>query len=79
MIPFLKGIHLTLDSWRPNRKEDGWKMSNKEWLNFLCSFADEREKEKILEEHNKNHPDRVEAKPRLKKDLEALNSFFEAD
>ena len=37
MIPFLKGIHLTLDSWRPNQKDDGWKMSNKEWMNFLCS------------------------------------------
>jgi hypothetical protein len=26
-IPYLKGIHLTLDSWRPWRREDGWKLS----------------------------------------------------
>jgi hypothetical protein len=25
--PYLKGIHLTLDSWRPWRKDDGWKMT----------------------------------------------------
>ena len=25
IVPYLKGIHLTLDSWCPNRDEDGWK------------------------------------------------------
>jgi hypothetical protein len=24
MIPDLKGLHLTIDSWRPSRDEDGW-------------------------------------------------------
>jgi hypothetical protein len=24
MIPVLKGLHLTIDSWQPNRDEDGW-------------------------------------------------------
>lgn len=24
MVPFLKGIHHTLESWRSNRDEDGW-------------------------------------------------------
>ena len=24
MTPYLRGIHLTLDSWRPNRDADGW-------------------------------------------------------
>jgi len=28
LVPYLKGIHLTLDSWRPNRDDDGWKISN---------------------------------------------------
>jgi hypothetical protein len=27
MIPFLFGIHHTLDSWRPNRREDGWRQN----------------------------------------------------
>jgi hypothetical protein len=25
IVPYLKGIHLTLDSWRPNCVTDGWK------------------------------------------------------
>jgi hypothetical protein len=25
LVPYLKGIHLTLDSWRSGRNEDGWK------------------------------------------------------
>ena len=24
--PYLKGVHLTLHSWRPNRDDEGWKM-----------------------------------------------------
>lgn len=35
MVPFLKGLHLTLDSWRAGRKEDGWKVSQKEWNLWL--------------------------------------------
>jgi hypothetical protein len=27
MIPLLLGIHHTLDSWRPNRREDGWRQN----------------------------------------------------
>ena len=29
MTPFLKGFHLTLNSWRPKRDADDWKMSDK--------------------------------------------------
>jgi hypothetical protein len=28
MVPYLKGIHLSLDSWRANRDEDGWRITN---------------------------------------------------
>jgi hypothetical protein len=28
MVPYLKGIHLTLDSWRKGRDEDGWMESD---------------------------------------------------
>jgi hypothetical protein len=31
IVPFLKGIHLTLDSLRAGRKSDGWKMTTSEW------------------------------------------------
>jgi hypothetical protein len=30
ITPYLKGIRLTLDSWRPWRREDGWKMTVRE-------------------------------------------------
>jgi hypothetical protein len=30
MVPYLKGIHQMLDSWRPNRDKDKWKLSMKE-------------------------------------------------
>ena len=29
LTPYLKGIHLTLDAWRCNRDEDGWKIYSK--------------------------------------------------
>jgi hypothetical protein len=25
LIPYLKGIYLTLNSWRPDRDKEGWK------------------------------------------------------
>jgi hypothetical protein len=28
MMPYLKGIHLSLDRWRENRDEDGWRIAN---------------------------------------------------
>ena len=30
MVPYLKGIHLTLESWRPDQNEEGWRLSPKE-------------------------------------------------
>jgi hypothetical protein len=30
MTPYLIGIHMTIDVWRPNRKEDGWRFSASE-------------------------------------------------
>ncbi|KAL7557429.1 hypothetical protein ACA910_015264 [Epithemia clementina (nom. ined.)] len=29
MTPYFKGLHLTLESWRPDRDEDGWKLSTR--------------------------------------------------
>jgi hypothetical protein len=30
MVPFLKGLHLTIDSWRTQRDGEGWKIPDKE-------------------------------------------------
>jgi hypothetical protein len=39
MVPYLKGVHLTLDSWREGRREDGYKRSQKE-INILRRNSD---------------------------------------
>ena len=79
MIPFMKGIHLTIDSWRPNRFANGWKMSHKEWSLFLSSIKDEDERDRILSLHSHGHPDKVAAANRLKDDLTALRKLFDFD
>jgi hypothetical protein len=28
MVPYLKGLHLTIDSWRSKRDPDGWRRTN---------------------------------------------------
>jgi hypothetical protein len=33
ITPFLKGLHLTLASFLPQRDAEGWKMSDRQWLN----------------------------------------------
>ena len=61
MVPYLKGIHLTLDSWRPQRDADGWKdpsirVKASEWEQYDA----------------KSPPKMVKAVPRLESDLRAL-------
>ncbi|MFN9957029.1 MAG: hypothetical protein ACK55I_28340, partial [bacterium] len=31
ITPYLKGLHLTLDGWRPNRDDDMWKLPEEQW------------------------------------------------
>jgi hypothetical protein len=64
LTPFLKGIHLTLDSWRPGRNEEGWvdpSVSLDEWDIYT---------------HSSSAPEFVTAVPRLRFDLSALNTLF---
>ena len=36
IIPYLKGVHLTIDSWRDNRNKRGWKVnSEREWMEMV--------------------------------------------
>ena len=43
MSPYLKGVHLTLDSWRRGRNKDGWKKSRRELLKMMCDDGGENE------------------------------------
>ncbi|KAL7574514.1 hypothetical protein ACA910_015870 [Epithemia clementina (nom. ined.)] len=35
MVPYLKGLHLTLENWRPDRDADGWHMTPTEFAAYL--------------------------------------------
>jgi hypothetical protein len=63
MIPYLKGIYLTLNSWRDNRNEEGWKEVRKRKRE--CGPAEE-----VIE--RENPLDWVSPVPRLKTDIKAL-------
>jgi hypothetical protein len=65
MLPYLKGIHLMLDSWRPYRNEEGWKLSEKD-------IRKVREAEGIFHHQGASPPKRVKAVQRLWDNLEAL-------
>jgi hypothetical protein len=66
MVPYLKGIYLTLDSWLPGRDEDGWKKTST--VEVKCETL-ELEKPPCF----------VKTIPRLAQDLEALFYFTEAE
>jgi hypothetical protein len=71
MVPYLKGSHQTLDIWRPNRDEDGWKCSTKDIARKRRKWA--------LGQERAEPPSRVRAAPRLKEDLEALEMLLSAE
>lgn len=63
MLPYLKGLHLTIDGWRENRDEDGWRISSEvEPLQDGPQGPD-------------SAPSRVKAVPRLANDLRALEEL----
>ena len=37
LVPYFKGIHLTLESWRDHRDEDGWKLNKNQIKNSIDS------------------------------------------
>ena len=87
MVPFLKGIHLTLDSWRAKRGSEGWKMSEREWKDFVHQEFEEQSQEmdedkfrvsKILE-YPSEAPKLIKPVPRLFKDVEALSRMFQPE
>jgi hypothetical protein len=66
MCPYLKGLNLTVDGWRPGQDEEGWK--DMEWYDDYPSMGSN--------EDIKDAPEFVSGVPRLRWDLEALRSLF---
>jgi hypothetical protein len=71
--PYLKGIHLTLDSWRPWRKEDGWKMSMQE---IRVALAEKGLGDDTVLGSGERAPQQVKWVPRLVEDVRALSALF---
>jgi hypothetical protein len=70
MVPYLKGIHHTLESYRDTRRADGWKMSHKELEAAKRSGA--------VKSAETPPPVRVKGAPRLRNDLRALQLLLES-
>ena len=71
MVPYLKGIHQTLETYRDTRRADGWKMSHKE-----IEAAKRAGTEFRIQE---TPPERVKAAPRMESDLGALQLLVDSD
>jgi hypothetical protein len=72
MVPYLKGIHQALDSWRTNRDSDGWKLLAKELATRLRNG-------RTLQKEPEGPPIRVKAAVRLAGDLEAFTKLFDSE
>jgi hypothetical protein len=73
--PYLKGIHLTLDSWRPWRGEDAWKMSMSEIRSALYEHGYNTDSWVATSKP----PLKVRIAPRLYSDIKAFESLFHPD
>jgi hypothetical protein len=78
MQPYLKGFHLTLHGWRPNRDEEGWKLASNKMGRERNDWPGETELDNGSAPET-SHPARVKAVPRLKDDLLALKTLTEGE
>jgi hypothetical protein len=76
ITPYLKGVHLMLDSRRPWRKDDGWKMSIRE---IRQALLEKDTGEGMPLQSGGKAPRSVKWVPRLVDDIRALKSLFEPD
>ena len=78
MVPFLKGIHHTLETWRGGRDVDGWKFGREAWFNLIDEGSDYQDWKEIMNVHvtKGNPPHRVTTVDRLKADLHSLRKMM---
>jgi len=62
LVPFLKGIHFTLDSWQTGRDQDGWKALSQVSAHLQMEIPS-----------SSQHPPQVYGVPRLECDLNSLS------
>jgi hypothetical protein len=71
LTPYLKGIHLSLDSWRPWRKEDDWKLTLSE---IRVALEEKGQHTSPVLGSGHKAPPRVKWVPCLKDDVDALRT-----
>ena len=87
IFPYLKGFHLTLSSHLKNRNEDGWKLSDMDYIAYLEEKHERdqlsiEEKEKLfraMSDANPKPPKFIRPAPLFLKCLKALDLFFSAE
>jgi hypothetical protein len=78
MAPFILGFHLTIDSWRPGRDEEDWRLRQSEVEASLKS-DDDSEIEEGRGGEEGAPPRLVLAVPKLRDDLKVLIQLTEAE
>ena len=84
LFPYLKGFHLTLSAHLPQRNEEGWKLTDLQWIAYVedkCSRhqISPSEKQKLLEHMippNNSPPKSVQPVPIFFSCVDALELFF---
>lgn len=69
LVPYLKGIHFTLDSWCPGRDEEGWRLPDQVVTHFGVDNPSGF--------HPTAPPPTVQGVPRLLHDLRGLQTLFQ--
>jgi len=83
MVPYLKGLHLTIDSWREDRDVEGYRRKRprrpKEEGNWTWRWLEERwiEADQDPQGPDTGAPEMVHQAPRLRDDIKALLALTE--
>ncbi len=77
--PFLKEFYLTLNSWRPLRDDNDWKVSQKAWDKILMIRLDEDFDRSHNFPHETDAPLSVTASPRFASDVGAILELIKGD
>ena len=72
--PYLNGLHLTIDGWRENRDEEGWRLPRRKVQLPGREVLDNQDKFGCWEDSEA--PETVKAVPRLVRDVAALGQLF---
>ena len=79
IMPYLKGIHNSLESWRDQRDEDGWKYTDREWRELVSELRYlESEWDKSDRSIDVEAPDTVTTVPRMRQDVHSLYTLMES-